>query len=468
MADAKKYDLLLTGGKVFVGGKLRKFDIAIKGEKIAALGHRLNVTAGRRIKLAGKIVLPGAIDAHVHFQLPVGRIISIDDFSSGSVAAACGGITTFIDFAIQKKGQSLLEAIKNRRMQADGRVAIDYSLHAVPTDWTPRTVAEFAEAVKQGITSFKIYLIYKEQGVYSNDAALYAALETAARAGGLITVHAESADLLDYFVKRYHTESAMKRYGAYAHFLSRPAIVEVEAVNRAVLFAGHAGGRLYIVHMSAKDSVSTVRRARRNGVFVFAETCPHYLVYTEAVLRGGDGYLYATAPQIKTKKDQDALWRGLADGTISVIATDDCGFSRKQKSSWRGDFTKIPCGLSGVETMLPLIYTYGVRTGRISLNRMVQALSTNPAKLFGLYPKKGIIAVDADADLAIIDPERKTVLSAKSLHSRCDWSPYEGKTVWGVPEITISRGKIIVLDGEFVGSTGHGKFLKRRPPAPAV
>ncbi len=467
MAVAPKYDMLLAGGRVFIEGKLCRSDIAVKGDKISALGRLDNVAAVRRIDLSGKLVLPGIIDAHVHFQLPVGSITSADDFQSGSTAAACGGVTTFIDFAIQKKGQPLIEAIKNRRKEAEGRVAIDFSLHAVPTDWTKTTVSDFEAAVRYGVTSFKIYMTYKKQGLYSDDAGLYTALNAAARVEGLVTVHAESADLLDHFVKRYHAESAMKKYGAYAHSLSRPVIVESEAVSRAAFLARNLDAMLYIVHMSAGDSISIVECARADGVSVFAETCPHYLLFTDSVFKRRDGFLYATAPQVKAKKDQDALWRGLAEGVVSVIATDDCGFSTKQKSRWKGDFTKIPCGLPGVETMLPLIYTYGVKTGRISLKRMVHVLSTNPARLFGLYPKKGVIAVGSDADLVIIDPNSKSTISAKNLHSRCDWSPYEGKTVWGRPDITISRGKIIVQNGRYIGSPGDGKFIKRsRPLAP--
>jgi dihydropyrimidinase len=436
-------------------------DIGIEKGIIKAIAPKLDIIAKEDIDVAGMLVMPGVIDSHVHFQLPVRGLVSIDDFENGTKASACGGVTTIIDFATQAKGESLFDAVANRRAQADGRVAIDYALHLSPTDWTNRTKKEIPKIMAGGITSFKLYMTYAEAGLMSSDANLCWALDEMAKSGGMITVHAESDGLLDLFINRYHNIKDMKKYGAYCQALSRPNIVEAEAVARAALFAEATGGRLYIVHMSTRKAVNVVARVRKSGVKIYAETCPQYLLLDDSVFKRRDGHLYTTCPQVKKRKDSEALWQGLRNKAISTIATDTCTFTKKQKDSWKGDFTKIPYGIPGVETLLPLLYTFGVGRKKISINRMVELLAVNPAKLFGLYPRKGIIKIGSDADLVIFDPQKKVAIKHENLQTNCDWSPYEGLKLTGYPHLTLSRGKIVAIDGKFTGQKGHGRFLKR-------
>jgi dihydropyrimidinase len=454
-------DLKISGGKIVTAGKSFNADIGIDKGKITAIKSRLSGSANTVIDARGMLVFPGVIDAHVHFQLPACDTVTAEDFADGSKAAACGGVTTVIDFAHQKKGQSLAKAIKERRAEADGKAVIDYSLHAGITDWNEKTRKEIRSQIAAGISSFKMYMTYAKAGLMSDDAALFSALEATAENGGMITVHAESASVLDLFMARYHDKKSMIRFGAYCHALSRPNFVETEAIQRAIAWAEATGGKLYIVHVSTAEGANIIRLAQKRGVNVYAETCPHYLLLDDSIFHRPDGYLYATCPQIKKKADSNGLWQAILDGTISVVATDTCTFAAKQKARWQGDFTKIPYGLPGVETLLPLMYTHGVGKKRISLSKLVQLLCTNPARLMGLYPQKGAIAVNSDADVVIFDPNRKMTISHKNLQTNCDWSPYEGFKLKGYPVITICRGKIVALEGKFIGETGYGRFVKR-------
>lgn len=431
---------------------------------ISHIQTRLEQPAKETIDASGMLIFPGIIDAHVHLSLPAGGTITNEDFESGTKAAACGGVTTIIDFAAQEKGKTLTAAIKARRAQADGKAVIDYAFHVVPTDWNKCTANEMAKLTENGFSSFKMYMIYAKAGLQSDDAAIFAALEQTARYGGIVTVHAESSAVLDMLVERYHNKADMKRYGAYCHALSRPNFIEAEAISRAVTWAEATGGRLYIVHMSTAEGVEIVKQAKARGVNVYAETCPHYLLFDDSIFKKPNGYLYATAPQVKKPADQKALWKALAEGVISTVATDNCVFTRKQKNRWRGDFTKIPCGLPGLETLLPLLYSYGVARKRISVYKMVELLTENPAKLFGLFPKKGAISLGSDADLVIFDPKKNVTISHKSLQTDCDWSPYERMKVTGYPVMTLCRGKIVAKRGRFVGQAGYGKLLKRGRP----
>jgi dihydropyrimidinase len=457
-------DLKIIGGKIVTAKQIYKADIGISRGIISHIQTKLNQPAKETIDASGMLVFPGIIDAHVHLSLPAGGTITNEDFESGTKAAACGGVTTIIDFAAQEKGKTLADAIRARRAEADGKVAIDYALHVVPTDWNRRTANEMARLIGSGFPSFKMYMIYAKAGLQSDDAAIFSALEQTARYGGIVTVHAESAAVLDLLIERFHNKTAMKKYGSYCHALSRPNFIEAEAISRAVTWAEATGGRLYIVHMSTKEGVEIVRQAKARGVNVYAETCPHYLLFDDSIYKKPNGHLYAMAPQVKKQADQKALWRALAEGVISTVATDNCTFTRKQKNRWRGDFTKIPCGLPGVETLLPLIYSYGVARKRISLFKMVELLTENPAKLFGLFPRKGAISLGSDADLVIFDPKKVVTISQKSLQTDCDWSPYEGMKVTGYPTMTLCRGKIVAKGGRFIGQAGYGKLLKRGRP----
>jgi len=292
---------------------------------------------------------------------------------------------------------------------------------------------------------------------------LYQALEETKKLGGIILVHAESVDVLDYLVEKYHNPADMKKYGAYCHVLSRPNFVEEEAIQRAIKWAEVTGGRLYIVHMSTGGGANLVTAAKKRGVEVFAETCPQYLLLEDDLFKEKNGHLYGTCPQIKKKEDIDRLWDALRDGEIDTIATDTCTFDTKQKAMWEGDFTKIPFGMPGSELMMPLMYTYGVRKGKINLNQFVYYQSTNPAKIFGMYPEKGSLQVGTDADIIVLDPRKNVTVDYQNLETNCDWSPYQGLKLKGYPYVTILRGKVVAKDGRFTGNIGYGKFIKRKP-----
>ena len=458
------FKTIIKNGTLVTGEGREKADIGIEHGKITAVGQNLHDEKAKVIDASDKLVLPGGIDVHVHLQLPFCGTVSADGFENGTKAAACGGVTTLIDFAIQKKGETLMEAIEQRRAEADSVVCIDYGLHAVSTAWSEAVKREMRDIVDYGIPSFKLFMVYRKEGWIAEDDVLFAALEQSAELNALVGVHAESATILDILIDRYHTPELMKEYGAYLHAMTRPNYIEAEAISRAVYWTEATKGNLYMVHMSGGPSADIVKAAKERGVHVFAETCPHYLLLNDELFKGEDGHLYGTCPQIKKPKDSRRLWRGLRDGELSIVSTDTCTFDRKQKSMWEGDFTKIPFGMPGVETMLPLLYSYGVAQGKISLERMVELISTNPAKLMGMYPNKGSLKIGTDADITILDPNSSQTLSYKNLQTNCDWSPFEGFETVGMPVYTLSKGEIVAEKGRFVGKVGAGEFLRRSNP----
>lgn len=454
------YDLVIRGGTVVTESEKFVADVGITGGKIESLGSDL--PGGKEeMDASGLLVMPGGIDVHTHLQLPFSGTVSADDFANGTKAAACGGLTTIIDFAIQAKGSPIMDAVRARRDEADGKVCIDYGLHAAITGWNESVRAELAEVVEYGIPSFKMFMIYRNEGWMADDGMLFSALEESRKLGAMVGVHAESAFILDLLVDRYAAEK--EKVGAYGHVLSRPGFVEAEAIQRAITWAEATGGRLYIVHMSTGEGVDLVRTAREFGVEVYAETCPQYLLLDDEVFKGKNGHYFATCPQIKKKADSERLWAGLTDGDIQVVATDTCTFNTTQKNMWKGDFRKIPFGLPGVETLLPLMYTYGVGDKRLSIHEFVAVTSTNPARLFGLYPEKGSVRVGGDADLILFDPGTESTLSWENLQTNCDWSPFEGFGVEGTIAATLLGGRIVAKEGRWVGEEGGGKFIERHP-----
>lgn len=453
-------DLIIKNVKVVNADRTFSADIGIQSEKIIKIQKNLKTDAAETIDAKGKYVFPGGIDVHVHLNLFFCDTYS-EDWDTGTQAAACGGLTTIIDYAIQTKGKSIAEAIEARKKDADPKVCIDYSLHGGITDWNEHTREEMNHFVSNGIPSFKMFMIYRKEGWMADDGILFQALEETKKNGGIIMVHAESAFVLDMLIERYRLQTS--KLGAWGHALSRPCFIEYEAIQRAITWAEVTGGRLYIVHMSTGEGADAVKAGQQRGVKVWAETCPQYLLLTDSVFKKKDGHLYATCPQIKKKHDQERLWKGLKDGEVGILATDTCTFTKKQKDMWEGDFTKIPYGLPGMETLVPAIYTSAVGKKKISLNRFVALTSTNPAKLFGLYPKKGTIAEGSDADIVIFNPDKKLTVDYKKLSTNCDWSPYQGMKLTGYPEVTISRGEVVAKDGKFVGKVGRGKFVPRKP-----
>ncbi len=452
-------DLVLKGGTIAGESGTYRGDIGIRDGKIAAIeSPAVGIEGASTVDAAGKLILPGAIDVHVHMEIPFCGTVSSDDFTSGSIAAAFGGVTTMIDFAIQTAGESLAEAVARRKEVAAAKSAIDFGLHCGITDWNDRTRGEMKELVDAGIPSFKLFMIYKEEGWMADDGIMFECFEEAASLGATVCVHAENPYIIDVFTRRSVDAG---RTDAVQQALSRPNFSESEAVQRAIFLASASGARVYIVHMSTSDAARVTEEWQACGYPVFTETCPQYLMLNNGAFEGPDGHLYATCPPIRYQEDCDYLWGAVADGSIQVVSTDHCSFTRKQKDMWGGDFRKIPFGLPGVETLLPILMTHGVNEGRLPLERLVEVLCSNPARLFGLYPRKGVIRVGSDADLIVIDPAREVRVSPGTLHMNCDYSPYEGDTLSGFPDVTVQRGRVIVRDGKFLGAAGDGRFVER-------
>lgn len=453
-------DTIIKNGTVVTAVDTFDADVGITDGKIVQIGANLQADGAKIIDAGGKYVMPGGIDVHVHLQLPFCGTVSADDFENGTKAGACGGLTTLIDFAIQSKGHSLMDAIKARQAEADAGVCIDYSLHGGITDWSVAK-DEMDAAVEYGVPSFKMFMVYRSQGWMADDGMLLQALEATAKNGARILVHAENDDAINMLQERWGPK--YKEVGAYGHAMTRPNFTESEAIGRAALWAEVTGGRLYVVHMSTGEGNDHIKAARERGADVLSETCPQYLLLDDELFKGENGHLYGTCPQLRKPADQTRLWKGLQEGSVQVVGTDTCTFDTKQKAMWEGDFRKIPFGMPGVETMLPIMYTHGVGQGRLSLNEFVALCATNPAKIFGLYPNKGSIAVGGDADIVVWDPDRELTLSWKDMQTNCDWSPFEGYKIKGYPHVTLSRGRVVAEQGKFVGEVGHGKFVRRKP-----
>ncbi|UCF91666.1 MAG: dihydropyrimidinase [Desulfobacterales bacterium] len=449
---------MITGGKAVLPTGAQQVDILIENEKIAGIGQASSLAqTDNWIDAKGQIVLPGLIDMHVHFLDRFMGTISLHDFFTGTRAAACGGVTTIIDFANQKKGGSLADAIEHKRSEADGHVVIDYGLHAEITDPTPAVMKEVRSIIKAGVPSFKVYTIY--EGMMVDDGALLALFEQTSRGGGLVIVHAENNFIADRLRREYLREG---KTGAMYHALSKPNIVEAEAIGRIAYLAGHLKAPFYIVHMSTREGRQIMQHCRHKGQAAFAETCTHYLCLTDSVYRRRDGINYIISPPLRKQEDIEALWEGLHEGTISVVSTDDASFSVESKRMGKDSFDKVPNGMAGVELRLPVMFSEGVLKRGLSLERMVELTSTNPARLFGLFPQKGVIQVGSDADLVILDPQKKVKLGMKTTHMVTDFCSLEGLRVTGYPVMTLSRGKVIVENGKFVGRQGEGRFLHRK------
>lgn len=455
------YDLIIANGTVVSADGQQQADLAVRGERIAAVGKGL-AKAGesqRIVDAKGKYVLPGGVDVHVHLELPFCGTVSSDTWDTGTRAAARGGVTTVIDFAIPYGEQSLDDAFHAWSERAK-KSCIDYCYHMAITNWD-RHGPEMEKMVKKGCPTFKEFMIYAAEGWQSDDRAIFNALENCKKLGGMLLVHAESARVLDELIARYHTPELMKKYGARLHAMTRPNFIEAEAIQRAIMWAEVTGGRLYIVHMSTGEGTDIVKAARKRGVDVYAETCVQYLVLDDSIFARPDGHLFACCPQVKKPKDQQRLWQGLNDGEVCVISTDTCTFTQAQKARWEGDWTRIPMGLPGLETLLPLVYTHGVQGKKLGLERFVEKCCTNPAKIMGLHPKKGVLATGSDADITVIDPEKKITVDHKTMAGGADWSPYQGWPLAGFAEHTFCRGKQIVADYKFVGENGWGQWLPR-------
>jgi dihydropyrimidinase len=457
---------LIRGGTVVTAGGASEMDVLVEGEKIAALASASSSAAAAWsehadtiVDATGKYVIPGGIDGHTHMDMPFGGTTSADDFETGSRAAAWGGTTTIIDFAIQRKGETLAEGLEHWHQRADGRCAIDYGFHAIISDVNNQSLAEMDALVDSGVTSFKLFMAYP--GVfYATDHDIMRAMTKAATNGALIMMHAENGIAIDALVA-----DAVARGDSdpIYHGLTRPAELEGEAVSRAARLAGVAGTPLYIVHLSSTPALEAVVEARDAGQNVFAETCPQYLYLSQDDMARPDfeGAKFVCTPPLRPREHQAELWRGLRTDDLSVVSTDHCPFCFvEQKELGRGDFTKIPNGLPGVENRMDLIFQ-GVASGQISLARWVEVTSTNPAKMFGLYPRKGALAPGSDADIVVYDPNATWTISAETHHMAVDYSCYEGMTITGRVDTVFSRGRLVIGGGEYHGDAGHGRFLER-------
>jgi dihydropyrimidinase len=455
-----KFDRIVKGGNVITPGGAFTGDVGIIGEKIAALGAGLDTGGADVIDATGHHVIPGVLDVHVHLELPFCGTVSADDYRTGTRAGARGGVTTVIDFAIPSATGSLSDAADTWMKKAAGKSLIDYTFHICITRYNEHK-DQIAGMVKRGFTTFKEFMIYESEGWQSDDRALFGTLEKMKEHGAMLLVHAESSRVLDELIARHHTPELMQEHGAVLHALTRPNFIEAEAIQRVVRWSEATGGQLYIVHMSTAEGADIIRAAQGRGVPVLAETCVQYLVLDDTVFARDDGHLFACCPQLKKPADSERLWRGLKSGEVSVISTDTCTFTREQKAMWQGDWTKIPMGMPGLETLMPLVYTKGVLEGHLTLDEMSRKLSTNPARIMGLAPRKGAIQIGADADLAIIHPTRTRTVVPSEMETNADWSPYEGWELAGFSRTTLSRGEVIVDDYTVVGKEGRGQWLPR-------
>jgi dihydropyrimidinase len=455
------FDTIIRNGSVVTATDTYKADVAISNGKITAIGTDLPLeNASKVLDATGKLVMPGGIDVHTHLDMPFGGTTSADDFETGTRAAAFGGTTTLIDFAIQYKGQRLRQAFDTWMGKASNKAVCDYAFHCIVTDVSDGQLSEMNDLVHEGVTSFKLFMAYP--GVFMlDDGSIFKALQTTSKNGGLVCMHAENGSAIDVIVQQALAEG--KKAPKY-HALTRPTTAEAEATSRAIALAEMAGAPIYIVHLSCNDALEKVREARDRGLPVYAETCPQYLYLSieNFDAPGFEGAKYVFTPPLREKWHQEKLWNGLKCDHLQVVSTDHCPFCfKEQKELGRDDFTKIPNGGPGVEHRMSLIYSGGVASGRFSANRFVELVATTPAKLFGLYPQKGTIAVGSDADLVIFDPNRKHTISAKTHHMRVDYSMFEGIQVTGMPDVVLSRGQVVVDGDKFLGRAGQGNFLRR-------
>ena len=454
--------VLIKGGRIVTAADDYTGDVFVENGTISLLGESLDVAADKTIDATGKYVIPGAIDPHTHIELPFGGTVTCDDFTSGTVAAAFGGTTSLIDFCFQMPGQTFAEALETWHEKIDRcKPVIDVGFHMAITDLKEGgTLEDLAKVPDEGVTSYKVFMAYKG-AVMVDDETLFKTLEVAADTGALVMVHAENGDAIDILVKRALAEGKTEPVW---HARTRPPETEGEATNRAIQLARVAGAPLYVVHVSCKEAIEPIALAREKGWDVWGETCPQYLFIDDSSLDQPDfeGGKYIYTPPPRPKENQEHLWKALEADVLSIVSTDHCPFNwPEQKGLGKDDFSKIPNGGPGIENRLHLLHEFGVRMGRFTMNRLVELTSTNVAKHFGLYPRKGTIAPGSDADIVVWDPEKKLTISAATHHSNINYNLYEGTEVQGAPEVVLVRGQVIVENAELVAQPGAGQFLKR-------
>lgn len=449
---------LLKNGTLVSGEGTEQKDILIEGEKIVKIAPYIEDGDAEEINVEGKLLFPGFIDGHTHFDLEVAGTVTADDFETGTKAAISGGTTLVIDFASQDKGgHTLKEGLEKWHKKADGKCSCDYSFHMSIVEWNEETEKEIQDMIEEGITSFKLYMTYPAMMVEDRD--LYKILKKLNECGCFAGVHCENAGVIDALIEEAKKEG---RLGPENHPLVRPDTMEAEAVHRLLVIAKEAGAPVMVVHLTNKKAYEEIVKARENGQTVFAETCPQYLLLDDSAYSKPDfgGAVYVCAPPLRKKEDQDCLWKALANGQIQTVATDQCSFTLEQKAMGKEDFTKIPGGLPGVQTRGTLLYTYGVREGKITVEQMCRLLSENPAKLYGVYPKKGALLEGSDGDIVVFDPEKESVISAKTHAYNTDNNPFEGFALHGDIDKVFLRGNLVVEGGKVVEEK-TGEYVKR-------
>ena len=455
--------VLIKNGRIITATDDYFADVLIDGETVSMIGKNLPVQADKTLDATGKLVIPGSIDPHVHMQLPFGGTVSSDDFESGTRAAAFGGTTTIIDFAIQYKGNTFAQTIDDWNAKSEGKCAIDFSYHLAITEYEARHKPEFKKIIDAGITTFKLFMAYP--GVFMiDDQTMFRVMQSAGEAGGMTLVHAENGDAITQLINNLLAEGKVEpKY----HAQSRPPSMQADGVARAVRVAEVAKAPVFIVHVSCEAAMKELQRSRDEGFPAYGETCTQYLFLDETYYDKPDfeGAKYVFTPPLVGRENIEPLWKGLKLGYLQEVSTDHCPFNFKgQKELGRGDFTKIPNGGPGVEDRLSLVYDGAMKRG-FSLNKWVEITSTASAKMFGMFPKKGTIAVGSDADIVLFDPNVERTLSAKTHHMNCDYSLFEGWKIKGNPDVVLSRGKVIVDHGQYTGRAGDGRFIRRGPCA---
>ena len=464
--------IIIKNGRVITATDDYVADILIEGEKIIAIGNNLvetghalspdntqsNPLSPKIIDASGKLVFPGGIDPHVHLDMPFMGTFSSDNYETGTRAALFGGTTMVIDFILQKQGNSLRSALEEWQGRSNNNCVSDYSFHMAVTDFNDNTKKEIQGLIeKEGITSFKTFMAYKG-ALMIDDRQMVGLMLEVKKHGGLINVHATNGDMIDFLVAKHKSES---KFSPLYHYLSQPEVTEAEASGRFADMSNYTGCPGYIVHLTCEGALNTVRNATRRNQKVFVETCIQYLTLDASLYEREDGAKWVMSPPLREKKDQATLWAGINQGLVQVVATDHCPFKWEQKLMGKDDFSKIPNGHPAIENRMELLYSEGVNKGKITLNKYVEVACTNPAKIFGMFPKKGTIAVGSDADIVIFDPEEKHTLSAKTHHMNVDYSAYEGWEVTGKVKTVLLRGKVAIENNHCLIEKGFGKFIKR-------
>lgn len=452
---------IIRNGTIVTASDTYQADVLIENEKIAAIGHNLDAEGAEVIDARGLYVIPGGIDPHTHLEMPFGGTVTSDDFETGTIAAAHGGTTTLIDFCLTEKGVPLKNSIQTWHDKSDGKAVIDYGFHLMIGEINESVLNELPQVIEEeGITSFKVFMAYKHV-FQADDETLFKTLVTAKKMGALVMVHAENGDVIEYLVNEALAEG---RTDPIYHALTRPPEAEGEATGRAAQLAGLADSQLYVVHVTCDEAVQKISEARKKGIDVWGETCPQYLVLDQSYMEkpNFEGAKYVWSPPLREKWNQEKLWNALRNGELQTVGSDQCSFNFKgQKELGLNDFSKIPNGGPHVEDRVSLIYSEGVHKGRLTLNQFVDVVSTRSAKLFGLFPRKGTIAVGSDADIVLFDPQQKRTLSVETHHMNVDYNPYEGMEVVGQPVSVLCRGEFVIRDKQFVGRIGSGQYLKR-------